>query len=190
MNPHLNVRSLPKILNFTSDMTSKWVTYRLRYRKYLTVPRTRVRLSTANFIHNAQGQTFPILSYRTSQTVDTKNKSFLDSRVTFLVGPTFFHIITLNRPAGSTWSRWDNQSTSAVLVNQSMRKCCWIGQKFGKGVNNFLIYSYFEKGCRRKNVHATIPKGNMGLLNSAFVSYEELWRSRRVLSASVYRLDG
>ena len=24
-----------------------------------------------------------------------------------------------------------------------------------------LIYSYFEKGCR-KNVHATIPKGNMG----------------------------
>ena len=131
-------------------MTSKWVTYRLRYRKYLTLPRTRVRLSTANFIHNAQGQTFPILSYRTSQTVDTKNKSFLDSRVTFLVGPTFFHIITLNRPAGSTWSRWDNQSTSAVLVNQSMRECCWIGQKFGKGVNNFLICSYFEKGCRRK----------------------------------------
>ena len=28
--------------------------------------------------------------------------------------------------------------------------------KFRKG-----IYSYFEKGCR-KNVHATIPKGNMG----------------------------
>ena len=24
-----------------------------------------------------------------------------------------------------------------------------------------LVYSYFEKGCR-KNVHATIPKGNMG----------------------------
>ena len=24
-----------------------------------------------------------------------------------------------------------------------------------------LLYSYFEKGCR-KNVHATIPKGNMG----------------------------
>ena len=24
-----------------------------------------------------------------------------------------------------------------------------------------LIYSYFEKGCR-KNVQATIPKGNMG----------------------------
>ena len=23
------------------------------------------------------------------------------------------------------------------------------------------LYSYFEKGCR-KNVHATIPKGNMG----------------------------
>ena len=23
------------------------------------------------------------------------------------------------------------------------------------------VYSYFEKGCR-KNVHATIPKGNMG----------------------------
>ena len=24
------------------------------------------------------------------------------------------------------------------------------------------VYSYFEKGCRKKNVHATIPKGNMG----------------------------
>ena len=24
-----------------------------------------------------------------------------------------------------------------------------------------FIYSYFEKGCRKK-VHATIPKGNMG----------------------------
>ena len=24
-----------------------------------------------------------------------------------------------------------------------------------------IVYSYFEKGCR-KNVHATIPKGNMG----------------------------
>ena len=23
------------------------------------------------------------------------------------------------------------------------------------------VYNYFEKGCR-KNVHATIPKGNMG----------------------------
>ena len=23
------------------------------------------------------------------------------------------------------------------------------------------IYSYFEKGCRKKNVYATIPKGNM-----------------------------
>ena len=27
------------------------------------------------------------------------------------------------------------------------------------------------------------------LLNSAFLSYEELWRSQRVLSASTYRLD-
>ena len=25
----------------------------------------------------------------------------------------------------------------------------------------FTVYSYFEKGCQ-KNVHATIPKGNMG----------------------------
>ena len=25
----------------------------------------------------------------------------------------------------------------------------------------YFIYSYFEKGCR-KNVHATIPKGNVG----------------------------
>ena len=28
-------------------------------------------------------------------------------------------------------------------------------------VSEALLYSYFEKGCR-KNVHATIPKGNMG----------------------------
>ena len=27
--------------------------------------------------------------------------------------------------------------------------------------DNITVYSYFEKGCR-KNVHATIPKGNMG----------------------------
>ena len=26
---------------------------------------------------------------------------------------------------------------------------------------HFLVYSYFEKGCL-KNVHATVPKGNMG----------------------------
>ena len=25
-----------------------------------------------------------------------------------------------------------------------------------------VIYSYFEKGCRKQKVHATIPKGNMG----------------------------
>ena len=28
------------------------------------------------------------------------------------------------------------------------------------------------------------------VINSAFVSYEELWRSRRVLFASAYGLDG
>ena len=28
-------------------------------------------------------------------------------------------------------------------------------------IHLYLIYSYFEKGCR-KNVHATTPKGNMG----------------------------
>ena len=26
---------------------------------------------------------------------------------------------------------------------------------------SYVVYSFFEKGCR-KNVHATIPKGNMG----------------------------
>ena len=34
LNPHLNVCYLPKILNFTTDMTSKWVTYRLHYKIY------------------------------------------------------------------------------------------------------------------------------------------------------------
>ena len=32
-NLHLNVRYLPKKLNFSTDMTSKWVTYRQRYKK-------------------------------------------------------------------------------------------------------------------------------------------------------------
>ena len=31
------------------------------------------------------------------------------------------------------------------------------------------IYSYFEKGCR-KNVHATIPKGNMGYDRTLFLT--------------------
>ena len=31
----------------------------------------------------------------------------------------------------------------------------------------FDIYSYFEKGCR-KNVHATVPKGNMGYVQYTF----------------------
>ena len=31
----------------------------------------------------------------------------------------------------------------------------------------FLVYSYFEKGCR-KNVHATVPKGNMGYVQYTF----------------------
>ena len=40
---------------------------------------------------------------------------------------------------------------------------CAVLSFFGsdKGVNCFQLYSYFERGCR-KNVPATIPKGNMG----------------------------
>ena len=45
---------------------------------------------------------------------------FLDGRVTLLAGPTFLHIKTLARPAGSTPSRRNNQS---------MRECCWLGQR-------------------------------------------------------------
>ena len=47
---------------------------------------------------------------------------FFDGRVTLLAGPTFLHMNTLARPAGSTWSRRHNQSIRiAVLDNQSMR---------------------------------------------------------------------
>ena len=46
-NPHLNFRYLSKILNLTTEMRCKWVTYRLSYRKYQTAPRTRVRLSNS-----------------------------------------------------------------------------------------------------------------------------------------------
>ena len=45
---------------------------------------------------------------------------FFYGRVTLLAGPTFLHINTLARPAGSTPSRRDNQS---------MRERCWLGQR-------------------------------------------------------------
>ena len=45
---------------------------------------------------------------------------FFDGRVTLLAGPTFLHINTLARLAGSTPSRRDNQS---------MRERCWLGQR-------------------------------------------------------------
>ena len=38
---------------------------------------------------------------------------------------------------------------------------CLISYVAIRTLSHFLIYSYFQKGCR-KNVHATIPKGNMG----------------------------
>ena len=46
--------------------------------------------------------------------------SFCEGRVTFLGDPTFLHINTLARPAGSTQSRLDNQS---------MCEHCWLGQR-------------------------------------------------------------
>ena len=45
---------------------------------------------------------------------------FFEGRVTLLAGPTFLHINTLARLAGSTPSRRDNQS---------MRERCWFGQR-------------------------------------------------------------
>ena len=45
--------------------------------------------------------------------------SFFDDGVILLTWPTFLHKNTLAHPAGSTWSRRDNQS---------MRECCF-GQK-------------------------------------------------------------
>ena len=45
---------------------------------------------------------------------------FFDGRVTLLAWPTFLHINTLARLAGSTPSRRDNQS---------MRERCWLGQR-------------------------------------------------------------
>ena len=41
-------------------------------------------------------------------------------RVTLLADPTFLHTNTLAPPAGSTWSRRDNQSTC---------EHCWLGQR-------------------------------------------------------------
>ena len=47
-NPHFKFRYAPNILNFTTDMTSKWESYNQ------TVPRTRVRVPFFDFflIHN------------------------------------------------------------------------------------------------------------------------------------------
>ena len=45
---------------------------------------------------------------------------FFDGRVTLLAGPTFLHINTLARPAGSTPSRRDNQN---------MHERYWLGQR-------------------------------------------------------------
>ena len=59
-------------------------------------------------------------------------------------------------------------TTGTFSASASLRTACsvevwtfsgipWISIEF------FLVYSYFEKGCRKKiNVHATIPKGKMG----------------------------
>ena len=35
--------------------------------------------------------------------------------------------------------------------------------------DRYYTYSYFKKGCR-KNVHATIPKGNMGYDRTLFLT--------------------
>ena len=51
-NPHFNFRYVSNILNFTTDMTSKWESYRLHCRKYQTVPRTRVPFFDFFLIHN------------------------------------------------------------------------------------------------------------------------------------------
>ena len=45
---------------------------------------------------------------------------FCEGRVTLPADPTFLHTNTLARPAGSTWSRRDNQS---------VREHCWLGQR-------------------------------------------------------------
>ena len=44
---------------------------------------------------------------------------FFDCRVTLLAGPTFLHMNTLARPAGSTWSKRDNQSIRDRCFRQS-----------------------------------------------------------------------
>ena len=45
---------------------------------------------------------------------------FCEGRVTLLADPTFLHTNTLAHPAGSTWSRRDNQS---------MCEYCWLRQR-------------------------------------------------------------
>ena len=69
---------------------------------------------------------------------------FLDGRVTPIAGPTFLHINTLARPAGSTRS---------MRGNQSMRERCWLGQR----VNFFLVetlsrdnFSLYKQGLRQR----------------------------------------
>ena len=57
------------------------------------------------------------------------------------------------------WNRLKPIRKISVIEWFNMKKLVWLYLR-----NSFLltIYSHFEKGCRKKNVHATIPKGNMG----------------------------
>ena len=51
---------------------------------------------------------------------------------------------------------WKFLKTLASCLHADGRK-----RRFSNSMMSYIVYSYFEKGCRKK-VHATIPKGNMG----------------------------
>ena len=97
---------------------------------------------------------------------------FFDGRVTLLAGPTFLHINTLARPAGSTPSGRDNQS---------MRDRCWLGQR-GQ------LSSYIKCSLELTRLGVTLFPGTTFLLINGAYDTERHHLGFRVLCFSLQGL--
>ena len=107
---------------------------------------------------------YSILEFRT-QVKRFRNCSYSSSHLVFLSSRS----APLHRKAGRAtgcsvaWRHKEQLHTVLAYINSA--------------------YSYFEKGCR-KNVHATIPKGNMGCDNTLF----KMWRMGNLWLCYCYKV--
>ena len=98
---------------------------------------------------------------------------FCDGRVTLLAGPIFLHINTLAHPAGSTQSRWDNQSMRQRCFRQwDHMQNSMSADGEAKGNNFFLIWTLAEVDSAGR---VTL------LLAIAFVPYKPCLRSNNIV---------